>query len=189
MIGRGIDTKLTKTSGNFDKKRIIPSAKCLGERSRSGTGAIVGRNAGMKISNDLRARCPGDRKSSGSSCPTAASLRPGSGCPTTPTRSPCRRSSNTCPTASATSPRRATRPCTAISPATAMPRCASTCAARGDSDGLMPDEYLRAGAGGRQGGHRLAGGAALVHRHGRDDRQSPGAASTRSRSPRSGRRR
>ena len=44
----------------------------------------------------------------------------------------------------------------------------------GDSDGLMTDEYLAAGARGRQGGHRVARGAALVQRQGRDDRQQLG---------------
>ena len=39
----------------------------------------------------------------------------------------------------------------------------------GDSDGLLLDEYLAAGAGRRGRGHRLARRAALVQRHGRHD--------------------
>ena len=59
----------------------------------------------------------------------------------------------------------------------------------GDSDGLILDEYLpqEQDDGGR--GHRLDRAPALVHRQGRHDRASRGAASTRCRSRRAGRRR
>ena len=51
-------------------------------------------------------------------------------------------SSSTCPTARATRSRAATPTTTPTSPATATRACASTCAARGDSDGIIEDEYL-----------------------------------------------
>ena len=51
----------------------------------------------------------------------------------------------------------------------AMPASASTCAARGDSDGVLLDEYLKQEQDDGARGHRLARGAALVQRQGRHD--------------------
>ena len=66
--------------------------------------------------------------------------------------------------------------------------CGSTCAARGDSDGILLDEYLAQEQDDAGRGDRLARRPALVHRL-VGMIGSPGAGSRRSRSPPAARRR
>ncbi len=89
----------------------------------------------------------------------------------TPSTSRCRRSSSTSRTGRTTASCCGTPRSTTTSPGTATPRSAWTSAARGDSDGILEDEYLPLEQRGRGGGHPLARLPPVVQRQGRHHRQ------------------